>query len=79
MRDGVDAAWVDDPAFEVAVISLALLAAFDLGGISRDADQIPSEPRNETGVAVAADDDGEGEGSEVDVVDTPGVEAALIT
>ena len=69
MQEGEETACDEEPAFEVAVISLVLPPAFDLGCISREADQVPSEPRNDTGVAVARDDTGEGEDSEVLVVE----------
>ena len=58
-------------------MSFVLTAAFDIAGMSRDADQIPSEPRTDKGKDDAPDD--EDEGNEVGMADIPGVEAAWMT
>ena len=68
----------DEPAFEDTVMSFALLDDLELGGTYRDADHMPSDPRTDTGVEAILDDGGEGEGIEVEVVDMPKIEAALI-
>ena len=78
MRDGVDEDRIDEPAFEATVMSVALLAVLDIGGTNREADHMPSDPRTDKGVEAAPDDKGEGEGEEVVIVDTSGVEAALM-